>query len=327
MYIFEMKKLQAGDILLTAQDAFSSKAIRKAIRSDFSHAMLYVGRGSYIHSDRDGVHSGNIQRLLLSKPEHGIVLRAKCENENIAKEACKFARSQIGKSYSINGAIRAKIKGTPLSRTQQNRQFCSRLVAQAYDYAKLEITSEPLFCTPADILESVSLGLIPTCVRPATEDEIAFANSENILQNQSLATNQFLINVRNISKEDIQSFEQIPDHLLRHPKNDQKISAVLKSSGYLELWQYDLQKNPWRYNGEMFYSLPISKEKALESAKFELESANEMIEQFTTLRNQYLELYSYAKLDYFTLNIDLYNTLIEIHSQRKNASLYVLRNT
>ena len=75
MYIIEINKLQAGDIFLTTQKHIVSKAIKAFTSSDYSHAMLHVGDGSYIHSDGNGVHSGNVQRLLFKDPVYVKVLR------------------------------------------------------------------------------------------------------------------------------------------------------------------------------------------------------------------------------------------------------------
>lgn len=75
MFILDTVKLVPGDIVLTTRDAPISKAIRKATASAFSHALLYVADHSYIHSDGDGVHSGNTQRLLFSDASHAMVLR------------------------------------------------------------------------------------------------------------------------------------------------------------------------------------------------------------------------------------------------------------
>lgn len=326
MYFFEMHKLEAGDILLTTQEAFKSKVIRRATSSEFSHAIIYVGMGSYIHSDGDGVHSGNIQRLLLSKPEYGLALRLKNKDQDAIKKACDFARSEIGKSYSVNGAIKAKIKGIPITKTQENRQFCSRLVAQAYDHAGLKLTNDYLFCTPADILNSNIVEPIHNCVRLATPKEELFAKSDNILKIQASITNHILTETRRITGQDIQTFEQITNYLLTNPKHDNEISTTLERSGYLDIWKYDVAKNPWRYNGEIFDSLPISRTEIIKSAEFELASSEEMIERFTKLQSQYEDAHSAIGLKYFELHRDLYATLASIHTQRKNASLYVLRN-
>lgn len=46
----DLERLQAGDVLLTAQATFNSWLIRKATKSAYSHAILYVGEGLIIES-------------------------------------------------------------------------------------------------------------------------------------------------------------------------------------------------------------------------------------------------------------------------------------
>ena len=94
MYILDMKKLKSGDIILSAQISAVSKAVCLATKSDFSHAILYVGYGSFIHSDSLGVHSNNIQRLLFEKEKYVEVFRLLDDRYFI--NACMFACTQIG---------------------------------------------------------------------------------------------------------------------------------------------------------------------------------------------------------------------------------------
>ena len=97
MFILDLNKIEEGDVLLTSQKGLISKTVRVFTNSNFSHAILYVGYGSYIHSDSLGVHSSNIQRLIFQDPENVTVLRP--INSKVAKDVTMFARSQIGKEY------------------------------------------------------------------------------------------------------------------------------------------------------------------------------------------------------------------------------------
>ncbi len=161
MYLLSIDKLQPGDIILTLQKGLASKSVRIATKSKYSHAILHVGDGSYIHSDKNGVHSGNIQRLLFDKIDSARVLRTK--NAYAAKLACDFARSQIGKSYSIKEAIKTKFYIPKFE--QNNRQFCSRLVAQSYEYAGLTLVNNPKYCIPQELDDSPLTFLINKCLK------------------------------------------------------------------------------------------------------------------------------------------------------------------
>ncbi|MBV5267079.1 MAG: hypothetical protein JZU67_00870 [Burkholderiaceae bacterium] len=109
MFILDINKLEPGDVFLTTQNHKISKAIRIATSSDYSHAILYVGDGGYIHSDGNGVHSGNIQRLLFENESQILVLRIKPDiDRGLIKNASIFARREIGKQYSVKDAINTK---------------------------------------------------------------------------------------------------------------------------------------------------------------------------------------------------------------------------
>jgi len=97
MHLLDTSRLLHGDIVLTAQDAKTSKAIRRLTGSAFSHAMLYVDEGSVIHSDQQGVHSQNTQRLLLDTRDAAMVLRlARRPDKTTIRKICDYARSAVG---------------------------------------------------------------------------------------------------------------------------------------------------------------------------------------------------------------------------------------
>lgn len=63
MRVLDENILSPGDIVLTSAPSKASRMIRRASRSNFSHAMLYVASGSVIHSNLDGVHAENPIRM------------------------------------------------------------------------------------------------------------------------------------------------------------------------------------------------------------------------------------------------------------------------
>lgn len=324
LYIIPISELEKGDILLTSENSATSKAVRKSTGSNFSHAILYVGSGSYIHSDANGVHSGNLQRLLFDASENVTVLRVKCDQETI-NQACIFARSKIGTTYSVRSAVNAKLKAS--KRKNENRQFCSRLVAQAYEYAGVKLVDDASFCTPQEILESQSIQEVPGKVRKATDEEIKFANSENPIEKQSNITNEILSKVRKLTKKDIQSLEQITQYVIENPVHDQQISKIYRDSGYLTMWEYEITKNAWRYDGRVFLNLPLPINELIEMAKFEKDSAQERLGLYKHNLEQYFYINEIHKLEYSSIHFDLYKKLVENTLDNINAAEYVLENT
>jgi len=327
MFILDTYKLLPGDVVLTAEKRIRSKAIRKATKSSFSHAMLYLGGSSYIHSDGAGVHSGNTQRLLFSEQSQAQVLRLCNRQEAEITTICMFARTQIGKEYSVPEAIRSKTERDKNSTARLNRQFCSRLVAQAYAKAGLLVVTNPDYCYPRDIANSPLLMKILYCVRKTSAEEIEFARSENPITKQTEITNTIFKTIRSLTGSDIQTFEQISAYLLKNPLYDKEISKIVQDSGYLTLWQTDFIKNPWHYDSAAFLALNIPQSQKLEFANEQRDAAINQLNQFYWMYLQYAQLWQKKQFEYFAINIDLYLKLIELAKARIAAADSVLVNT
>lgn len=314
MYILDASELQPGDIVLTTQDAKISRGIRRLTGSSFSHAILYVARGGYIHSDAEGVHSGNTQRLLFLDPTHALALRLVRDTDRTNIQLiCDYARSQVGAQYSVPEAIASRKKRGVAVGLRSNRQFCSRLVAQSYSYGGIALVPNPDYCYPTDLHNVDLVAHVPKCVRVATAAEIKFANSPNPLEIQAKATNYVLEGVRKASGEDVQTEEQVVRLLLRRPELDESSSRCLVESGYLELWRMEVKANPWRYE-EVAYRWASP---PLEVRAEEIESADDLLRRFTVMRTQFAELGNRRSLKYFALQRDLYERLIAQQVKRR----------
>lgn len=323
MYIIPINNLEKGDIILTSENSATSKVVRKGTGSNFSHAILYVGSESYIHSDANGVHSGNLQRLLFDSPKNVTVLRANCNLQKF-DQICIFARSKIGTKYSVKSAINAKLK---LSKKENsNRQFCSRLVAQAYHYGGVELVETPSFCSPQEILESKYVYEVLGVVRRASIEEIECANSENPIEKQARITNEILANIRDISGNDIQTFSQVDKFVIDNPQYDNQISNIYNASGYLTMWSYEIEKNPWRYDGEIFINSSIPKDELLKIAERERYTAIEILQRLEINFQHYYSFNETHQLEYSKINLELYKKLIENTNKSIIAAEHVLNN-
>jgi hypothetical protein len=315
-----MEILKEGDIILTGDDEKLSRFIKKYTKGSFSHAILYVGHGSYIHSDRDGVHSGNIQRLVFESSGNVRILRL--DNKEKAKEACSFARLQVGKGYSIKGAINSKIK-SKIS-VGDNRQYCSKLVAQAYNFVGIQLVDNPELCIPKEIEDCTKLTIVNEAIRVASDAEIEFAHSPSPLETQANITNHILENARKIIGKDIQTLTDLSHCIFQKPKFDQQISRLIKDSGYLTLWDGEKDNNPWRYDYSLFMDLPIQRAEKLKLAERELKSSSDMIERFSQMLSFYIDSHRKTPLEYTTLHIMLYQKLCEAMTQNNNVAKQVV---
>lgn len=323
MYIFERSFLKPGDIILTAQIGAISKAVRIATFSRFSHAILYVGDGSFIHSDGQGVHSNNIQRLLFKNESHAEVCRVL--DKSYAYKAVKFARYQIGTSYSVKEAVRTK---NPLYKGEKlNRQFCSRLVAQSYEYAGLKLVDNSDYCTPKELQKSSHTNTIFGCLRLAEEREIEFANSDSPIQKQTEITNLILKAVRELTGSDIQNFENLHQFVINNPTHDAEITNIVINSGYLTMFDYEFTQNPWRYDGQLFLSLDIDESYKKEAAEFELESAENQAKLYSQNHLMFQNVRGRIPLRYFKMQKYLYKNLINSMNKRIEAARFVIENT
>lgn len=317
MYIVDQSKLLKGDILLTRENSLTSKIVQLGTFSKYSHAILYLGDSSFIHSDSIGVHSGNLQRLLFNDASKVVVLRLKREEDHAhIDNICSFARTQVGMQYSVPQATASVVRGARLLNDESNRQYCSRLVAQSYKAGSLILVPNPDFCYPKELEKSTHLTVVSGCVRRATQAEIEFAESESPIEVQTRITNTFLAQARQIASEDLQTFEQVVDLLLRRQELDDALSKALVKSGYLKFWQLDVHRNPWRYSVGELRNSGLPKVQQIETAKRELRSAKSETERFQQMHTRFQERWRFIQLRYFMLNINLYKKLIDLQNLR-----------
>lgn len=323
MFILDETVLEPGDILLSSEKSVVSKTVRKFTNSDFSHAMLYVGNGSYIHSDQKGVHANNIQRSLFHLQKNIKILRVK-KNNCVAK-ACEFSRTQIGKEYALKDAI--KTKNPIVNKSANNKQFCSRLVAQAYEYAGLQLVGDSGFCTPQELDDSEHTFTIENGLREATEKEIEFSETESPLEKQTKITNSILKNVRTLTGQDIQTLTEISLFMEANPEYDQEITEIFVSSGYLVMWQHERNANEWRYEGEKFLKIPVSRGELINRAKTELSSAHDRLALYKNNLEQFYYMKEVTKLEYASIHFELYKNLVEQTLDNINAAEFVIECT
>ena len=168
-----------------------------------------------------------------------------------------------------------------------------------------------MFCTPQELDDSSYTVEVKDCLREATELEIEFANSDNPLEKQAQVTNSIFERFRKATNSDAQTFEQLLNVLFETSSYVKVASEILQQSGYLVLWQDELNKNPWRYNYDVFLSFPFPKEEKLEIAKSELKRAKESRKRYVMQYEQLMGLWQQKQLQYLALELMLYKQLIE----------------
>lgn len=325
MYLLDIDKLEAGDIILTRSTSDISQLVRRLTKSEYSHAILYVGVSSCIDSDGYGVQSQNIQRLLYESKTDVKVLRLKqTKDRNEIPNAIVFARQKIGTEYSIDEAKVALLK-KEIEAKEPNRQFCTRFVAQAFESAGIRLVENPDYCNPEELLKSDLLIDIEEPLREANAAEIEFANSESPLKKQQDIHNTIFSSARKLSGADIQTFEQLSKFVLENPDKEPQITKIIEESGYLTMWQMDTESNPWHYDPKLFIEHYKNPRQIVDVALFFATTEKETRDRFETTLETLEFGYLFYQQKYFAIQIELYEKLIELSLQRELTALKVLK--
>ena len=320
MYRILVDRLQPGDILLSSENSLVSKTIRKSTRSRHSHSMLYASYACYIHADRDGVHSGNPFRLRFGQKEDFLVLRVKDVQK--AAKACSFARDQIGMEYSVKEAIKSKLP--PRIKSVKNRQFCSRLIAQSYAFSGLDIVSNPNYCTPQELKESLAVHVVDNCLTDANDRETQAAEDLNFHDRVAKHENVFFKSVRNLTESDIQTLNQLLNFLLCNPRFDSELTKIFISSGYESLYDGMYDGHEFLLNGHAFLELPISVEDKQMMASTHLDSALSKRQRYEHNIELFESLISETGLEFAKVSLNMFKRLHKLESKAAEAAHYVI---
>lgn len=313
------RKLQRGDIILSTQDHYESKAIRLATKSDISHAMLYVATGSVIDSTGEGVHARSTRRMFFDDncAIHVRRLRAGLSDEQ-RERVVVYARGQIGTRYSAREAVRS---ATGTNRVPSRQQFCSRLVAQAYAWAGIPIVDSPAYCTPDDVKNSALLEPVPNAVIAVSDDYVAqierHFDTNDVMRD---VTNRLLESARTKSAA-IESLNDINEYLEANPAEDMSFAKFYEESGYLTAWEAEFNKNRWQYDLRRLVEMPGSHEEKRAYCAGVVEDHPDMLQRRDRNRAGYTVLYQAHGLKTFALLKALYEKLVDLQSARRAVAL------
>lgn len=313
--------IRPGDIVLTTSPERLSQTIRKVIDSDISHAMICVANSSVIDSTGGGVHARNLQRLILEPGCAGHVLRpVNPLTTDQLHSVISFARAAVGTRYTITGAAKSVLAGFVAG----HRQFCSRLVAQAYRNAGVNLVSDADFCHPGELLKSVALVEVPNVLRNLSlEEEAVWRENIDNVQPMRDSTNTLLEEARKLCPE-IESLNDIDAYLVEHPEGDAHLVEALRSSRYLELWRDEFERNSWQYNVALMEEHKGSADRKRRYCEELL--ADEVLCQNRFILNHagYVTVNTLHPRQYFALMVELYDILTELHARRlKTATAWL----
>lgn len=239
--------LLPGDIILTSEDTLTSRKIRRFTNSTVSHAMLYVSHSSIIHAVMEGVHPKNTQSIFFDLDHSPEVLRLKGGLDPItAKSICDRVRVLVGSEYGVPEAVKSKWQR---GKRTSGKQFCSRLVAQAYAEHRILLVQNPNYCTPGHLHDSPLLERVENAVRAVSEGEYLFWQSEAGKPDKQRVATNFIMNCVRAWEPAVQTHNDIGIFLRRNPSFDNTVNEIYQQSGYLELWKDDYnEETMWRFD-------------------------------------------------------------------------------
>ena len=324
-YIYDLTKLQIGDIILKRDDTETSNRVRVATNSDYSHAMLYVGSTSYIDAGKR-VRAKNLQRYLFDDPEDTCVLRVKKEFLfPLLKEfAVFYVRSVVGNPYAYMDAFR--MERGEYDKFTENKQICTRLVAKGYALCGLKLVDNVEMCTPQQLLESEKVEILRDCYREATDFDMKFAATYDVTEDMADATDKMFSALYDYSDGRIRSIADLNNYIIAHSDDDKDIAKIIAESGYLNVLELDEIHNKYNYDVEEFKS--FYGEKSMQAAYEMLEENRETMFFYDSQLEDLLDIQQNLgrESQYFNQQIDLYKRIKAQHRKRERNARYVLNS-
>jgi Permuted papain-like amidase enzyme, YaeF/YiiX, C92 family len=319
MKCLDETKLLLGDIILSTQDHYVSKAIRTATKSDISHAMLYVARGSIIDSTGEGVHARNTRRLFYDDDcaLHVRRLASGLTNEQ-RDRVIRYARNRIGTRYSTREAMRS---ATGTDRAPSRQQFCSRLVGQAYASAGIDLVSAPDFCTPDEVKNSPLLTPVPDAVMPVSDEYVRNVERDFDTNEAMREVTNKLLGLARTRHGEIESLRDIDTYLVSNPSEDEKFAMYFEDSGYLTAWEVEFDKNRWQYELPLLVAMPGALGDKRAYCVGTIEDHGDMIVRRDENRAGYTILYREFGLQTFAKLKTLYERLVDLQVTRRAVAL------
>ncbi|MCC4594338.1 YiiX/YebB-like N1pC/P60 family cysteine hydrolase [Xanthomonas campestris pv. phormiicola] len=317
---FDVDRVQLGDIVLTTTRKFRSRLIQVGVRADISHAMLCVGHASVIDSTPEGVQARNLARVVIEAGCSAYVLRPrKPLSADQLNAVIAYARGHVGARYSIGNAV----KSLGLKVAPGRRQFCSRLVAQAYESAGVYLSQNPAFCTPGDLLRCELLAPVLDAVFELSPKQEAARRKADPVQEMRDATNALLDSARKIAPC-VESLNDINAHLIEHPQDDARMVEAIHASGYLELWRTQVARTPWHYDVDQLIAHHVPESAAQDYCADVVEEEVRNPSHYAPMRAAYMRYHMAYPLEYFSLQVELYTALAKNHAQRLRVAIMLL---
>ena len=195
------------------------------------------------------MHAENTQRIFFKRSSPVYVMRLLGGlSTDKAQQICNHVREIVGAEYTVREAIKAASKRW---KGFSPKQFCSRLIGQAYHEHGYKIVSNPNYCRPGDFLKSRNLMKVSNPTVLVSDPEVRFwkAQTNGSPEAMRAATNYILDGARSIDPN-VQSFNDMCRLIMSHPEHDEFINNLHIESGYYDIWKMDYDGFEWRWDIE-----------------------------------------------------------------------------
>jgi hypothetical protein len=200
------------------------------------------------------------------------------------------------------------------------KQFCSRLVAQAYASAGLNLVDDSNYCTPQQLKDSIKLITVQGAVRGASDEEMKLMEGIYDIPQRMLDVTNILLSGARAKNARIESVNDIDQHLRTSPEDDAYFADLYQRSGYLTVWGAERAKNFWHYDLQAMIDAPVPNEAKWQYCENLLGDAEEGLVRFEVNRAGYALLAEEFPLETFRLLKELYEKLVEIHLLRRKIA-------
>lgn len=312
--------MKMGDIALTTSDSVVGKKVRLVTASPISHAMLYVTVSSIVHAIGEGVRAENTQGIFFEDDAPVLVRRLKGGlPAPVAEGICDHVRERVGTQYGYVEAAKSGFGGGTKTST---RQFCSRLVAQAYRKFGYNIVGDADFCTPAGLLDSELLEDVIGCTATVPDGEFRFWQDERLspVDHSMEALTTVLKAIRTIDPS-VQAFQDIGRFVMVRREYDEAVDALLHSSGFVGSWRHDLEDHPWRFDKALIERMEGIEAYCAVTMMGEPRDDNRFTRSLAGIRSDY----GRCRRETLKSLMSLYERLADLHAKRIDAAAFWLK--
>ena len=321
-FVLDLSKLQDGDIIIEHGYSKFSPIIQVATDCYYTHAMIYLETTIIEATGDGGVFSRIPNRFYVPLIEDLKVLRLiEPAHPHIIEKIKMRARDLVGSSYSVKEAALAGLtqKAKALLLKKINKyQFCSRLVAQCYEFGGIPLVKNTNYCSPKDIFKSELLYEVIDAIKEATPEELHHARSGVLHPKHLRCCVEWVKEAKKILKKwnyEVQTINEIIGAVInsKNKKIDNAICDAIHKSGYLTNYLDDKNANPFRYDVALFSKKTQNHPEIIDAEIYKEISITKL-----HMRNYYeaVKQYKNNEANILKLHIELQKNLLLIIKER-----------